>query len=50
MFDLLIEKYKVDETKIFISGWSNGGMMAYKLICKLSSRIAAASSFVGNLM
>ncbi len=47
MIDILIEKYKVDESRIFVTGWSNGGYMTYRLACELSDKIAGGASFVG---
>ena len=48
MVDILLDKYKVDEDRIFVAGWSNGAKMAYRLSCEMSDRIAAAASFVGT--
>jgi polyhydroxybutyrate depolymerase len=31
----------IDRGRVFASGWSNGGKMAYRLACELSDRIAA---------
>ena len=45
MIDTLIEKYRVDERLIFVAGWSNGGMMGYRLACELSDKIAGAALF-----
>ncbi len=47
MIDILIEKYKVDESRIFVTGWSNGGYMTYRLACELSEKIAGAAPFAG---
>jgi polyhydroxybutyrate depolymerase len=33
--------YGVDRNRVFVAGFSNGGMMAYRLACELSDRIAA---------
>ena len=33
LFDRIIEKYKVNKNQIFVAGWSNGGMMTFKLTC-----------------
>ena len=48
LFDRIIEKYKVDKNRIFISGYSNGGLMVLRLICTLPNRITAGASFVGG--
>ena len=47
MTDILIEKYKVDENRIFVTGWSNGGFMTYRLVCEMSDRIAGGAPFAG---
>ena len=49
MFDILIEKYKIDKDRIYVTGWSNGGMMTYRLACELSGRVKAAAPFVATL-
>ncbi len=50
-FRKLIEKlerdYAVDPKRIFVTGFSNGGMMAYRLACELSDKIAAAAPVEG---
>jgi len=47
MIDRLVAKHNADENNIFLVGWSNGGNMMYRLICEISDRIKAASSFAG---
>lgn len=42
-------RYAVDRTRIYITGVSNGGLMAYALLMKMPSRFAAASVFIANL-
>lgn len=49
MIDLLIEKYKADSEKVYVTGWSNGGFMTYKLACELSDKISGAAPFVAPL-
>jgi polyhydroxybutyrate depolymerase len=34
-------KFKIDTTKIYIAGFSQGGMLAYRMACEHSERIAA---------
>lgn len=46
----LIEEFKVDPDKIFITGMSNGAMMAYRLACELPGRIRAIAPVSGTLM
>jgi len=44
LIDLLIAGYRVDAKKIYVTGMSNGGMMAYRLAAELSDRIAAIAA------
>ena len=41
LLDTLFSKYSIDTTRIYATGISNGGFMAYRLACELSNRIAA---------
>lgn len=41
VLDDLPRHYTVDPARIFVTGHSNGAMMAYRLSCELSDRIAA---------
>lgn len=36
-------KFKIDTTKIYIAGFSQGGMLAYRMACEHSERIAAVA-------
>jgi len=47
LIDNLSNSYRVDLSKIYATGFSNGGFMAYKLACQLSHRIAAVASVSG---
>ena len=47
MIELLIDQYKIDAGRIYATGYSNGGFMAYKMACELSHRIAAIASVSG---
>jgi polyhydroxybutyrate depolymerase len=49
LLDTLNENYNIDEGRIYAVGLSNGGLMAYKLACQLSHRIAAIASVSGVL-
>jgi polyhydroxybutyrate depolymerase len=44
LLDLLIEEYCVDETRVYATGMSGGGLFTSRLVCDMSDRIAAASS------
>lgn len=39
--DKLLATYKINPKKVYATGHSNGGMMAYRLACELSNKIAA---------
>ncbi len=41
LLDTLIGRFLIDTTRIYVTGMSNGGFMAYRLACELSHRIAA---------
>jgi polyhydroxybutyrate depolymerase len=41
LIDTLTRKYRIDTTRIFADGMSNGGGMAFVLSCTLADRIAA---------
>ena len=44
MLEILVEKYKIDEKRVFVVGNSAGGMMAYRLACELSDKITAIAA------
>ena len=44
LLDLLIEDYCVDETRVYATGMSGGGLFTSQLVCEMSDRLAAASS------
>lgn len=39
----------VDSKRVFTTGFSNGGMLSYRLACELSGTIAAAASVAGTI-
>lgn len=41
VIDFLIAEYKIDASRVYATGHSNGGQMSYRLACELSERIAA---------
>lgn len=46
----LISQYDIDTDRVWVVGHSNGGMMAYRLACELSSRITAIGVAAGSMM
>ena len=47
VIDDVSARYKVDPSKIWLFGHSNGGFMAHRLGCELSTRLAAVVSLAG---
>jgi len=50
LIDHLIAEYKIDPKLIYVTGMSNGGMMAYRLACELSDKIAAIAVVSGTMV
>jgi len=50
ILDLLSKNYSVDSSRIWAMGFSNGGMMSYRLACDLSEKITAIAVGGGSLM
>ncbi len=50
LIDRLSSEYRVDSSRIYVWGISNGGMMAYRIGCEMSERIAAIASSAGPLV
>ena len=46
----LASSYNIDQERIYVTGYSNGGMMAYALACYKSNLIAAAGSVSGTML
>ena len=49
LLDRLMTDFAIDRTRVFVAGVSLGGMMAYRLACELSDRIAAIASISGSM-
>lgn len=49
MLDLLEQKYSVDDTRIYTTGFSNGGGFSYLLWAERSQKIAAVGEVAGRL-
>ena len=45
----LVEQYAIDTNRIYATGMSNGGFMAYRLACELSDRIAAIAPVASSM-
>ena len=49
LIDTLNTRYSVDLTRVYATGFSNGGFMCYRLGCELGNRIAAIASVSGTM-
>jgi polyhydroxybutyrate depolymerase len=49
LIDVLAANVSVDLTRVYASGFSNGGFMSYRLACELEERIAAIGSVAGTM-
>lgn len=45
----LMQKEAIDMARIYVTGFSRGGMLAHRLGCELTGQIAAISAVAGNL-
>lgn len=50
LIDQLTTEYKIDPNRIYVTGMSNGGMMAYRLAGELSDKIAAIAVVSGTMV
>lgn len=48
VIDALVAQYKIDASRIYATGHSNGAMMSYRLACEMSDRIAAIAPNAGQ--
>jgi polyhydroxybutyrate depolymerase len=49
LINRLEQKYAIDPRRIYVAGFSNGAMMAYRLGAELSDRIAAIAPVAGSI-
>ena len=49
LIDTLSRRYKIDSTRVYAAGFSNGSMMAYRLAAELSNKIAAIAAGSGPM-
>lgn len=45
----MIDNYNVDPTRVYVTGFSMGGIMSYHLACAMNDRIAAIASMSGTM-
>ena len=48
MIDELAVKYKIDQSRNYSTGISNGALMSYRLACELTDKFAAIAAVAGN--
>jgi polyhydroxybutyrate depolymerase len=49
LMDELLAGYALDPRKVFVAGWSNGGMLAYRLAAELAGRITAVAADAASI-
>ena len=50
LLEHLVQHYRINPDKVYITGMSNGGMMAYRLACEMSDQIAAIAVVSGTMV
>ncbi|WP_258084199.1 alpha/beta hydrolase family esterase [Thermococcus thermotolerans] len=43
LIDLFVREYGVNGSRVYVTGMSNGGLMAYRLACEIPERLAAVA-------
>lgn len=49
LIDHLIDNYKGDPKRVYVTGLSNGGMMTFRLGCEIASKLAAIAPVIANI-
>jgi poly(3-hydroxybutyrate) depolymerase len=44
----LVSEQNIDKDRIYVTGWSNGGFMTWRLVCELGDQIRAAAPFAAS--
>jgi polyhydroxybutyrate depolymerase len=50
LLDSVSARYRVESSRVYSTGMSNGGFMSYELACQLSGRVAAIASVTGSMV
>ncbi len=50
LIDALAHRYPIDRRRVFVTGFSNGGFMAYRLARELSREVVAIAPVAGSLL
>ncbi len=49
LIDTLHQTYNIDLNRVYLTGFSNGGFLSYRLACELGNRIAAIAPVAGTM-
>lgn len=49
LIDTLAARYRIDQKRVYVAGYSNGGVLAHRVAADLSRRIAAAAVYAGAI-
>lgn len=49
VIDHVVDRYRGDPKRVFVTGASNGGMMCYRVACELSDKVRAVAAMIANL-
>ena len=49
LIDLIVRDFRGDPERVYVTGLSNGGMMALRLGCEISSKLAAIAPVIANM-
>lgn len=49
LMDTVSNRYPVDRARVYVAGYSNGGVLAHRVAADLSSRVAAAAVVAGTI-
>ncbi len=49
LIDRLADRYRIDRRRVYATGASNGAIMAFRLACESSDRIAAIAPVIGSM-
>jgi polyhydroxybutyrate depolymerase len=50
LIDELVEHQRVDPNRVYVTGISNGGIMAHRIGCELSTKVAGIAPIAGAMM
>ncbi len=49
VMDEVERNYKIDPRRVYVTGASNGGLLAHLVACKMADRVAAAAPVIGTI-